>query len=94
MEFRRSSFWKNKEIGVVWPGASPDIKNIKIKKINKKIVGFSLNQELVSFIRWFAAYNMMPLGLVLKMTIGNNLKLKSKNDQDFIQTKHITKNFI
>ena len=92
-DFVEVPFGKNKEIGVVWPGASPDIKNIKIKKINKKIVGFSLNQELVSFIRWFAAYNMMPLGLVLKMTIGNNLKLKSKNDEDFIQTKHITKKF-
>ena len=39
-DFVEVPFGKNKEIGVVWHGASPDLKNIKIKKINKKIVFF------------------------------------------------------
>ena len=78
-------FGKDREIGVVWPGESSELKKIKIKNINKKIHKFSLNKNLIDFIKWFAMYNMMPLGLVLKMAIGNNKNLFTRNDKDFIQ---------
>ena len=77
-------FGQKKEIGVVWPGEILKLKNVKIKKINKKINNFSLNNKFISFINWFATYNMMPLGLVLKMSIGNNLNYFSKNDKDLV----------
>jgi primosomal protein N' (replication factor Y) len=76
-------FGKNREIGVVWPGESAKLKKIKIKNINKKIEKFSLNKSLINFIKWFAMYNMMPLGLVLKMAIGNNKNLFIRDDKDF-----------
>jgi len=79
-------FGKQKEIGVIWPGEISKLKNIKIKNINKKIDKFSLNKNLIDFIKWFAMYNMMPLGLVLKMVIGSNKNLIIKDDKDFIQT--------
>ena len=69
-----------------------ELKNIKIKNINKKIDNFSLNKNLINFIKWFAMYNMMPLGLVLKMVIGNNKNLFTKNDKDFIDKKKKKKN--
>ena len=71
-DFVEVPFGKNIEIGIVWPGNSTNLKNIKIKNISKKINNFNLGKDLVNFINWFAAYNMMPLGLVLKMTLGNN----------------------
>ena len=80
-------FGKNKEIGVIWPGESPKLKKIKIKNINKKIKKFSLNRNLIDFIKWFAMYNMMPLGLVLKMVIGSNNNFFVREDKDFDQTK-------
>ena len=79
-------FGKSSEIGVVWPEESPKLKKIKIKNINKKIEKFSLNKNLIDFIKWFAMYNMMPLGLVLKMTIGRNKNLFIRDDKDFNQT--------
>ena len=79
-DFVEVPFGKNKEIGVVWNGNISDLKKIKIKNINKKINNFSLNKKLIEFIEWFAAYNMMPLGLVLKMSIGNNLNFIEKKD--------------
>ena len=79
-------FGKSNEIGVIWPEESPNLKKIKIKKINKKIEKFSLNKNLIDFIKWFAMYNMMPLGLVLKMAIGSNKNLFSKEDKVFNQT--------
>ena len=78
-------FGKNKEIGVVWPGESFVSQDIKIKNINKKIDKISLNKNLINFIKWFAMYNMTPLGLVLKMVIGNSKNLFSKIDKNFNQ---------
>ena len=49
-------FGKTKEIGVVWPGESYKLKKIKIKNIDKKIDKFSLNKNLIDFIKWFAMY--------------------------------------
>ncbi len=79
-------FGKTKEIGVVWPGESNKLAEIKIKNINRKIDKFFIKENLIEFIKWFAMYNMMPLGLVLKMAIGNSKNLFTKNDKDFDQT--------
>ena len=92
-DFVEVPFGQKKEVGVVWPGKISDLKKIKIKKITKKISNFSLDQELINFMNWFAIYNMMPLGLVLKMTIGNNLQQINKKDEDFDQTQRKAKTF-
>ena len=92
-DFVEVPFGKNKEIGVVWNGNISDLKKIKIKNINKKINNFSLNKKLIEFIEWFAAYNMMPLGLVLKMSIGNNLNSIEKKDKDFDQSSRKIKKY-
>jgi len=84
-------FGKKKEVGVVWPGKSTNLKNIKIKNINKKINSFMLDQKLIKFMDWFAKYNMVPLGLVLKMSIGNSQNFIYKKDKDFDQTQKKTK---
>ena len=44
--------------------------NIKIKNIHKK-TEFSIDIKLVNFVEWFASYNLVPIGLVLKMVIGD-----------------------
>ena len=80
-------FGKNKEIGVVWKKKNTELKNIKIKNISKKIQDYSIDQNLIDFIEWFSIYNMVPLGLVLKMVIGNNVNFTKKNDPDFNEIK-------
>ena len=64
-------FGLKKTIGVVWKNNNSEKKNITIKNISNKIYNYSLNKKLVDFIEWFSTYNMVPLGLVLKMVIGN-----------------------
>ena len=77
-------FGKNREIGVIWKNKNTELKkNIKIKNINKKITGYSLDQKLINFIEWFSAYNMVPLGLVLKMVIGKKDNLIKKDNENF-----------
>ena len=86
-------FGKNKEIGVVWPGENFASQDIKIKNINKKISKISLNKNFINFIKWFAMYNVTPLGLVLKMVIGSNKNLFIKNYENFDQRVTTTKKY-
>ena len=72
-------FGKSKEIGVVWKHENKELKNIKIKNINKKIEKYSINKSLVDFIDWFSTYNMVSPGLTLKMAIGNKDNYTKKN---------------
>jgi primosomal protein N' (replication factor Y) (superfamily II helicase) len=64
-------FGKNKEIGVVWDKIQPSNKKFKIKKIIQKIDNFKINKNLIAFINWFSAYNLVSKGMVLKMCLGN-----------------------
>ena len=73
-------FGSKKEIGVIWKNNYSEPKNIKIKDITNK-TNYSINRKLVDFIEWFASYNMVPIGLVLKMVIGNSEKFIKKNDK-------------
>ena len=64
-------FGSKNEIGVIWKNKYSEPKNIKIKNIVRK-TGYSIDAKLVDFIEWFSSYNMVPIGLVLKMVIGGS----------------------
>jgi primosomal protein N' (replication factor Y) len=87
-------FGKNKETGVVWKykNTKPN-KNIKIKNVGKKIENYSINENLVDFIAWFSSYNIVPLGLALKMAIGSKDNFTKKIDPNFNKIKSQTKKY-
>ncbi len=85
-------FGSKKEIGVIWKNNYFEPKNIKIKDISKK-TEYSLNKKLVDFIEWFSSYNMVPIGLVLKMVIGNIDKFIRIKDNSIVVKKTEIKNF-
>ena len=67
----RVPFGKSEEIGVVWDKIQPSKKKFKIKKIEEKIYNFKINKNLIRFINWFSAYNLVSKGMVLKMCLGD-----------------------
>ena len=75
-------FGKKKEVGVVWDKIENTQKKIKLKQIEKKITTFSLNKKIIKFINWFAIYNIVPKGMILKMCLGNLKKfdIPKKNE--------------
>ena len=79
-------FGSKKEIGVIWKNNYEEPKNIKIKDISKK-TEYSIDKKLVDFIEWFSSYNMVPIGLVLKMVIGNADKFVRIKDDSIILKK-------
>ena len=85
-------FGSKKEIGVIWKKNYSEPKNIKIKDIAKKTT-YSIDKKLIDFIEWFSIYNMVPIGLVLKMAIGNTDKFIRMKDNFVSAKKTKSKNF-
>ena len=72
-------FGLKKEIGVIWKNKYSEPQNIKLKLIKRK-TKFSIDKKLIDFVEWFSSYNMVPIGLVLKMVIGNSDRFLEKED--------------
>ena len=86
-DFVEVPFGQSTAIGVVWKNKDTELKNIKIKNINKKIKNYSIDKNLINFVEWFSTYNMVPLGLTLKMSLGNKDNFIKNIDQSFKKTK-------
>jgi len=70
-DFVKAPFGSSEITGVVWPQEQKTNKKFKIKKISKKIKMKSLNTSMIKFISWFSRYNLVPLGMSLKMCLLN-----------------------
>ena len=79
-------FGKKEEIGVIWNEIHQSNKEFKIKKIKQRIKSFRINKDLIKFINWFSAYNLVSKGMVLKMCLGdkkNTLKIEEYKKNTF-----------
>jgi len=70
-DFVKAPFGSSEITGVVWPEEQKTEKNFKLKKIIKKINIPNLNSTMIKFISWFSKYNLVPLGMSLKMSLLN-----------------------
>jgi len=91
-DFVKAPFGSNELTGIVWPEQQKTKKNFKLKKISKKINVESLNKTMIAFITWFSKYNLVPLGMSLKMSLLNKDVVLKSFDKEFHNFK-IKKNF-
>ena len=70
-DFVKAQFGSKEITGVVWTHEQKTEKKIKLKKILKKINIKSLNPSMIEFISWFSKYNLVPLGMSLKLCLLN-----------------------
>ena len=84
-------FGSKKEIGVIWKNNYIEPENIKIKYINKR-TEYSIDRKLIDFIEWFSTYNIVPIGLVLKMAIGGSDNF-IKNKDSSLEIKKTKKRY-
>ena len=82
-------FGSKKEIGVIWKNNYLVPENIKIKDVLDE-TEYSIDKNLINFIEWFSSYNMVSIGIVLKMVIGGSDKFIRFKD-NFIKKKKIQK---
>ena len=73
-------FGKSKIIGIVWNEFEKNIKkDFKLKKIIKSIDTPILNISTIKFLNWFSKYNLIPLGMSLKLHLLSNEAIESQN---------------
>jgi len=82
-DFIKAQFGSNVITGVVWIEEQKTEKKFKIKKISKKINVESLNKSMIKFIIWFSKYNLVPLGMVLKMCLLNKDVVEKNFDNEY-----------
>ncbi len=66
-------FGKSKITGVVWDEfEKKNNKRFKVKKVLKKLNVYPLKKTTIKFLNWFAEYNIIPKGMVLKLVLLSN----------------------
>jgi len=86
-DFVKAPFGSNEITGVVWPEEQKTEKNFKLKKIAKKINIPNLNSSMIKFISWFSRYNLVPLGMSLKMSLLNKDVVEKSFNKEFNKYK-------
>ena len=86
-DFVQAPFGSKEITGVVWPYEEKTDKKFKIKKISKKINVKNLNPSMINFISWFSKYNLVPLGMSLKMCLLNQDVVQKSFHQEFEKFK-------
>ena len=86
-DFVKASFGSSEITGVVWPHEQKTDRNFKIKKISKKIEVKNLSLPMIEFISWFSKYNLVPLGMSLKMCLLNKGVVEKNFDKEFNKFK-------
>ena len=93
-QYVKVPFGKSKMIGVIWHKFQEDInKKFKVKNIINEINTPKLNLKTIKFFEWFSEYNMVPLGMSLKLhLLSNNTFEKLKPEEyEYFLNKSIPK---
>ena len=91
-DFVKAPFGSSEITGVVWPFEQKTEKKFKIKKISKKLNVKNLNSSMIKFISWFSKYNLVPLGMSLKMCLLNKDIVEKSFDKEFNKFKVKSRN--
>ena len=82
-DFVKVPFGSKQVTGVVWNFEQETDKKMKIKKIIKKIDIPKININMIKFINWFSRYNIVPLGMSLKMCLLKRDVVEKKYNKEF-----------
>ncbi len=76
-------FGKSKKIGIVWDEFEKNSnKKYLIKNIIRKLEISSLNVETINFLKWFSEYNLVPIGMSLKLHLLSNEAIEKQNNKE------------
>jgi len=91
-DFVKASFGSSEITGVIWPHEQKTEKKFKLKKIGRKLNVNKLSPSMIKFIYWFSRYNLVPLGMALKMCLLNKDVVEKNFNQEFNKFKIVKKN--
>ncbi len=81
-------FGKSKITGIVWDEFEKNNKkNFKIKKILKRLEISALKKDTIKFLNWFSKYNLVPKGMVLKLSLLSNNAIERLSEEKYQKYK-------
>ena len=89
-------FGSSKITGIVWDHFEKTKKKFKIKKIERKMSIPKIKKPMIDFINWFSIYNMIPLGMCLRLILLQKTgieKIKSEKLY-FLKNNYNSKDYI
>ena len=87
-------FGKSKLIGVVWDEfEKKNNKNFNIRKVIRKLDIPPINIKTIKFLNWFAEYNIVPKGMVLKLVLLGNKAIGKNEANIYKKTTLAAQNF-
>lgn len=66
-------------LGWIWKNKN---KQYLIKNVIRKLEIPSLNLETINFLKWFSEYNMVPMGMSLKLHLLSNEAIEIQNNEE------------
>ncbi len=86
-DFVRVPFGSNEVTGVVWPHQQENQRSFKLRKVIRHINTRKLSLSMIEFINWFSKYNLIPLGMSLKMCLLNKDVVEKSFEEEFNKFK-------
>ena len=83
-DYVKVNFGKKSITGVIWDQFEKNnSKNFQIKAIEKKLDINTLNRRTVDFLNWFSKYNLIPLGMALKLHLLRGTVPEKENEIEY-----------
>ncbi len=77
-------FGKTNKIGIVWDELEKnESKKYSIKKVIRRLNISPLNKETINFLKWFSEYNIVPLGMSLKLHLLSDEAIETQKSKDY-----------
>lgn len=77
-DYVRVPFGNRVAIGIITTMRSGPAPDMELKDIGDKIPLPPVQRPLMEFLKWVSSYNIMPIGMVLKMVLGSVIVAKSR----------------
>ena len=88
-DFVKVPFGSSLVIGVVWDYFEETNKNFKMRSVVEVIDVPRMKSSMIKFVNWFSLYNLVPLGMSLRLVMFNKTAVEKIENKNFDQFKSI-----
>ena len=88
-DFVKVPFGSSLVTGVVWDYFEKTNKNFKMKSVVEVLDVPRMKSSMIKFVNWFSLYNLVPLGMSLRLVMFNKTAVEKIENKNFDQFKSI-----
>ena len=88
-DFVKVPFGSSLVTGVVWDYFEETNKNFKMRAVGKALEVPRMKNSMIKFVNWFSLYNLVPLGMSLRLVLFNKTAVEKIANENFDQFKSL-----